>query len=46
MVSENPLGSKVRVGHGRDRNAEEPTLNSLSMGSLLCRRWDKSRRRW
>lgn len=30
---------------GQEGKAGRPTLNSLSMGSLLCRMWDKSRRR-
>lgn len=42
-------GSGLGVGRGRpgrdgEVRAGRATLNSLSMGSLLCRRWDKSRR--
>lgn len=39
VLSENAQG-RVRGGEG----SGEGTLNSLSMGSLLCRRWVKSRR--
>lgn len=37
------LGSRARAEEEGAR-AGRVTLNSLSMGSLLCRRWDKSRR--
>lgn len=38
-------GAAALWATGRGRQAV-PTLNSLSIGSLLCRKWDKSRRLW
>lgn len=38
------LGPLEGQAKGEGARAGRVTLNSLSMGSLLCRRWDKSRR--